>query len=468
MLSQSAAGTGSLLKWLSLKTRQSPAAIAFSPDCQYLLEGTGGIWDVQAGRRVGILPFKWWASRANNRQFALSGLERYFVGSGEVALWAVKDLLRNVNYGSQMPERHLATPVPDIYPGHPVAFSPDSHRIGTVDGSRLHLWDLGTGALVKEFDTGDDYLRSLSFSADGKHVIVDAGIGGNDRHLIKLGIPDLQPEDTYSYTEVNGDTLCNYSFDGRRVLLAKLDKVVVLDPLGLTEIRRYSPNANGGIRFANVFPNSERLFVGLDDPTDGGGSGERVYTILDADSEETIGLVPAYALTWAWDPVARPNLILAQSGRSGAGVTAFSLTGEIIKKFNEVAFGRGAVLSSDGNYLAGVSDLNFVTLWHFETGRLLGIFEGNTKPSTSRQVQISNDNRWLLAADTEGVSVWNVAELTTGLRVTSDELGRQIHWDHGILQFALEPSGPWTDLPAASPFILSPIGEKGFFHVKVE
>jgi len=25
----------------------------------------------------------------------------------------------------------------------------------------------------------------------------------------------------------------------------------------------------------------------------------------------------------------------------------------------------------------------------------------------------------------------------------------------------------WTDLPAASPFQLSPIGEKGFFRVKV-
>jgi hypothetical protein len=28
--------------------------------------------------------------------------------------------------------------------------------------------------------------------------------------------------------------------------------------------------------------------------------------------------------------------------------------------------------------------------------------------------------------------------------------------------------GPWTELPAASPFRLSSIGEQGFFRVKVE
>ena len=44
----------------------------------------------------------------------------------------------------------------------------------------------------------------------------------------------------------------------------------------------------------------------------------------------------------------------------------------------------------------------------------------------------------------------------------------ELHWDQGVLQFAPSVSGPWTDLPVASPFKLSPIGEKGFFRVKLE
>jgi hypothetical protein len=46
--------------------------------------------------------------------------------------------------------------------------------------------------------------------------------------------------------------------------------------------------------------------------------------------------------------------------------------------------------------------------------------------------------------------------------------GREIHWDLGTLQFAPTTTGPWADLPSASPMPLAPIDEKSFFRVKVE
>ena len=36
------------------------------------------------------------------------------------------------------------------------------------------------------------------------------------------------------------------------------------------------------------------------------------------------------------------------------------------------------------------------------------------------------------------------------------------------LQFAPGVNGPWTDLPAASPFPFLPIGDKGFSRAKVD
>jgi len=52
-------------------------------------------------------------------------------------------------------------------------------------------------------------------------------------------------------------------------------------------------------------------------------------------------------------------------------------------------------------------------------------------------------------------------------RVVSNGDRRSIQWHLGTLQYSPDVDGPWTDLPAASPFTLSPIGEKGFFRVKV-
>ena len=44
----------------------------------------------------------------------------------------------------------------------------------------------------------------------------------------------------------------------------------------------------------------------------------------------------------------------------------------------------------------------------------------------------------------------------------------QLRGDRGVLQWTDSLISPWTDFPAASPFPLSPIGERGFFRLKVE
>jgi Leucine-rich repeat (LRR) protein len=43
-----------------------------------------------------------------------------------------------------------------------------------------------------------------------------------------------------------------------------------------------------------------------------------------------------------------------------------------------------------------------------------------------------------------------------------------LQWTQGTLQSSPFATGPWSDLPVASPMPLSPIGEQGFFRVKVE
>jgi hypothetical protein len=74
----------------------------------------------------------------------------------------------------------------------------------------------------------------------------------------------------------------------------------------------------------------------------------------------------------------------------------------------------------------------------------------------------------LLTGGIGAAALWDIRDLLAKPRFVASQGGREIHWDLGTLQFAPSLSGPWTDLPAASPMPLSPIGEKGFFRVKVE
>jgi len=72
-----------------------------------------------------------------------------------------------------------------------------------------------------------------------------------------------------------------------------------------------------------------------------------------------------------------------------------------------------------------------------------------------------------VASGEAGLHAIDITQALISPRIVSHGQERHIYWDLGILQFAPSPSGPWADLPAASPFKLSPIGDKGFFRVKV-
>jgi hypothetical protein len=44
----------------------------------------------------------------------------------------------------------------------------------------------------------------------------------------------------------------------------------------------------------------------------------------------------------------------------------------------------------------------------------------------------------------------------------------QLHWPHGVLEYAPDLDSEWITIPTSSPFPFSPIGERGFFRVRVD
>ena len=73
-----------------------------------------------------------------------------------------------------------------------------------------------------------------------------------------------------------------------------------------------------------------------------------------------------------------------------------------------------------------------------------------------------------VACGEAGIAILDLTDLLTYPRVNVIGDESRIHWNLGTLQFAPTTTGPWSDLPTASPFPLSPISDKGFFRVKVE
>lgn len=98
-----------------------------------------------------------------------------------------------------------------------------------------------------------------------------------------------------------------------------------------------------------------------------------------------------------------------------------------------------------------------------------GYFERGPLPLALRlpSVAVVNDVAYLVSAHM-GLAAIDLVPALANPHVYSRGLGPEISWDFGALQFAPDVNGPWTELPAASPMPLSPVGEKGFFRVKVE
>lgn len=66
------------------------------------------------------------------------------------------------------------------------------------------------------------------------------------------------------------------------------------------------------------------------------------------------------------------------------------------------------------------------------------------------------------------IAMWDIRDLVARPYFVAGNRGAEIHWDVGDLQFSSDLNGGWTTIPASSPFRLSPIGEKGFFRVKID
>jgi serine/threonine protein kinase/WD40 repeat protein len=68
-----------------------------------------------------------------------------------------------------------------IQEGGNTIFSPDSQRLLIADSiaSKLHLLDIATGQIIREFTGHNGFIRYIDFSSDNRHIVSSAGADGN-------------------------------------------------------------------------------------------------------------------------------------------------------------------------------------------------------------------------------------------------------------------------------------------------
>jgi WD40 repeat protein len=154
---------------------EAPALVAspvsFSPDGRYVLGSLGddlaSIWNLETGEKVAGLPARI-EFTGPSVDFSQDGRRVVYPGyDGNIHIW---DLEAGQEVTIRAPGYILHT-----------RFTPDGAGVVSVSNSnQIQIWDIEAAIPVATFDVdlGDAYYVNLSFSGDGKRLVVSSLTGG--------------------------------------------------------------------------------------------------------------------------------------------------------------------------------------------------------------------------------------------------------------------------------------------------
>lgn len=173
------AATGALLHTLLGTTNHLAFSVGFLPDSQRLVTGAGNgvgsagdisLWDLRTGKR------QW--TDTDEQVWSLA-----VVPDGSAVAYQTtqqKVALVDAQTGKFLRQFHTGDDC------RAVAISPDGKLLAATSRNQIKLWELTTGQQVKTLAGHANWVGSLAFSPDGKHLV-----SGSSDHTIRIW--DLQP-----------------------------------------------------------------------------------------------------------------------------------------------------------------------------------------------------------------------------------------------------------------------------------
>ncbi len=351
-----------------------------------------------------------------------------------------------------------------------LAFSPDGLQIVSGSGDkRMRLWDAASGKLLREFKDGHtDGVSSVAFSPDGRWLVS----GSWDKTLriwdATSGMTIGQPLMGHS----KGVTSLAVSPDGRRIVSGSEDKSLRLWDLATGKPLGEALIGHDEVVTSVAFSPDRRLIVS--------GSGDTTMRLWDAVTGVSLGEIrnghtegitsvvfspdSQWIVSGSWDKTVRlwnvasreprGNLMYGQTGgvvslafsskgwrivTGGWGKTLCLLNASIDKLWGEPLTGHtkgvnSLAFSPDGKRIISGSGDKTLRLWDAATGKTLGVAAGHAERISS--VAFSPDGRLLVSGSGDKtLRLWKAA--------TGKSMGEPLVGHAGaVSSVAFSPDGP--------------------------
>jgi len=451
-------------------------SLAFSPDGSQLItahnDGAARLWEVASGRLAGTLQHPGSVLSASFTPDGSRVLTRTGWDYPGVWLWeiATGELRRRFEGYA----REIAS----------VAFSPSGDRVvtGARNPGAVWLWDVATGDLLRSFDQTNE-VRSVAFSPDGTQLLVGGSHPGLTTNSVvgRACLWDVQTGQCLQAIEEDMPvSAVAFSPDSKTILIGcgsddSLDGYARLRSVETGEVLRTFTNEwLFATTSATFSADGTQVLTGHGYGLGWSGAGEAnlwdvqtgnlLRTLTDPDFHPVGSAV--------FSPDGAQILVMTLDLHSFDRSTGQLVTTVPIKQNDSYPPHGSAIYSPTGTQFLVTSAYYFMGGVAAECGQLLDPETGHVAcslPWGGPPGSFSADGKRVLTGGTTGVAaLWDIRDTFALLQIQRGAAGIQVTWDTGTLQYAPSVQGPWIDLPAASPFRLSTIGEQGYFRVKIE
>jgi WD40 repeat protein len=377
-----------------------PTAIAWSPNGRMLATGswvTVKVWDPETGRQ------QWTAS--TSEKGGGNWINRVSFSRDSQSLFTSKERIAVIYNAAN--GRELKT-----LEGNSIVFSPDEKQfVSASEGKGFWIYNAETGAQIRPGKMLSDYISSMSYSPDGKRVMISQGNGAN--------IYDV--ETTNSVGSLSGHIAslysASYSPDGKWILSASQDgSVRIWSAETFTEKARLI-----------AFEDNEWLAMTPDGYYTASAKGD-LY--LNARVGNTVTGIDRYRSTFNKPAVLQARL--SNSGRmashkenitsvavnpAGTRIASVALdktikiwdmeSGKELRSISNIGGSVNAVSwSPDGKTLIHGAEDKTVRIWDAETGRALSTINGHS--DYVNEARYSPDGKLVAScADDKLIKIWD-------------------------------------------------------------
>jgi len=378
-----------------------PESIAFSPDGITIITGsqeeTAKIYAISLGDLINELPL---SDPVEAVAYSPDGKHVVTGAGGEITVWdwMTGEALRKI--GEEKVD----------YTVRAIDFSPDMKYLYTgSEQNTAHMWDLGSGRLVRSFTGHKGFISSVDVSPDGKHLLTTSADDTAALWVVETG---EQERDFYGAGGSSAPDIiaAQYSPDGNYIAFAHRDKTASLfSVVSGSTTRTYEGHTDRLIDVA-WSPDSKRIAT---------SSADNTVIIWEVSSQKALHTLTSEHDVFALD-FSPDGRYVATAGEDDTTKLWDANSGRLVRTYKrgddpvmEVGF------SPDGKHLLTSHWDGAVVKWEVSSGK--EVFSKRT-PDNAHQVNFSPDGKYFATAWGSG-KIWDAATNTeiASLASTGDD-----------------------------------------------